>query len=452
MSGGSLSPSGPALERERKGLDIEAWWLAALLALYYALSVVDRIILTHLVDYIKTDLSVTDFQLGIVFGPAFGIAYGLFAYPSGWAADRFQRRWIIFLAVALWSLATVATGFARSFEELVACRVVLGMAEAAIAPTALSLLADRLPAHRMATALGIYNTGPKIGATLAYLLAGLAIAWATAIAGTNTPFLGNHEIWQLVMLMIGAPGCLLAFLIWTVREPDRRIVRRDAGAPVTGSFAVFLRANVRLVVPLFAAFSLAGAAAQALTTWTPAFLVRNYGWSAIEYGPWMSVVSAIGGFSVVVKGAVVDWLYKRGYRDAAVRFYTWLLALFLPLASLSFFAPSPYLFFVAFLFLSSIAIPQFLYAMASIQLFTPAEFRGRMLGLLMLVLPLVGSVLGPTLTASLTDFVFQDPDRIGWSLAVVTTGCMAGALVLLRYALRVMARSWETEMPAAPGR
>ena len=428
-----------------RALDVGAWWLAILLALYYALSVVDRIILTHLVDYMKIDLAVTDFELSLVFGPAFGIAYGLFAYPFGWAADRFQRRWIIFLAVSGWSLATVATGFARSFEELVVCRVILGAAEAAIAPTALSLLSDRLPPNRVGTALGIYNTGPKIGATLAYVLAGLAIALAKTVTGSDTPFLGDREIWQLVMLMVGAPGILLALLIWTVREPARRGKRPAADGRDTARFGAFLRANMRLIIPLFLAFSLAGAAAQALTTWTPAFLVRAYGWSAIEYGPWMGAVSAVGGFSVIVKGAVVDWLYSRGYKDAAVRFYTWLLAIFLPFASLSFFAPNPYLFFVAFLFLSSIAIPQFLYAMASIQLFTPPEFRGRMVGLLMLVLPLVASLVGPTMTAGLTDFLFKDPAKIGWSLAIVTTSCMAVALGLLRYVLKVMAASREED-------
>jgi len=430
--------------------NIWAWWLAILLALYYALSVVDRVIVVHMVDLIKHDLSITDFELSLVFGPAFGITYAVFSYPWGWAADRFQRRWIMFLAVAGWSLATVGTGFARSFEELIAWRVLLGVAEAAIAPTALSMLTDRLPANRLATALGIYNTGPKTGATLAYVLAGLAIAWATSIAAGDAPFFGHRKTWQLVMFMIGAPGFVLAFLIWTVKEPARRAGQSEISATVEGTdattFLAFLRANARLVIPFVAAFSLAGAAALALTTWTPAFIVRTYGWSPIQYGPWMGAVSAVGGFSVVIKGAVVDWIYSRGHRDAAMQFYSWLLFLFLPLGGLSFFAPTPYVFFVCFLFLSAIAISGFLYAMASIHLFTPQQFRGQMLGLLMVVYPLVSSLFGPTLTAGLTDFVFQDQAKLGWSLAIVTTGCMAVTLILLRYVLRLLARTAKADI------
>ncbi|MDF2119151.1 MFS transporter [Roseiarcaceae bacterium H3SJ34-1] len=439
----SAPRSSAAEEAAEPAGNIWAWWLAILLALYYALSVVDRVIVVHMVDLIKRDLSITDFQLSLVFGPAFGITYAVFSYPWGWAADRFQRRWIMFLAVAAWSLATVGTGFARSFEELVAWRVLLGVAEAAIAPTALSMLADRLPADRLATALGIYNTGPKTGATLAYVLAGLAIAWATTIAAGDTPFFGGRKTWQLVMFMIGAPGMVMAFLIWTVKEPSRRgsQVTQATVVGADATFLAFLRANARLVIPFVAAFSLAGAAALALTTWTPAFIVRTYGWSPIQYGPWMGAVSAVGGFSVVIKGAVVDWIYSRGHRDAAMQFYTWLLFLFLPLGGLSFFAPNPYVFFVCFLFLSAIAVSGFLYAMASIHLFTPQQFRGQMLGLLMVVYPLVSSLFGPTLTAGLTDFVFQDQAKLGWSLAIVTTGCMAATLILLRYVLRLLART-----------
>ena len=95
-------------------------------------------------------------------------------------------------------------------------------------------------------------------------------------------------------------------------------------------------------------------------------------------------------------------------------------------------------FFVCFLFLSAIAVSGFLYAMASVHLFTPQQFRGQMLGLLMVVYPLISSVFGPTLTAGITDFVFKDPAKIGWSLAIVTTSCMVVTLILLRRVLRIL--------------
>jgi MFS family permease len=436
--------------------DFGAWWLAFLLALYYALSVVDRTIIVHMVDLMKHDLSVTDFQLGIVFGPAFGITYAVFSYPWGWAADRFPRRLLMFLAVAGWSLATIATGFARSFEELMVCRVVLGIAEAAIAPIALSMLADRLPGNRLGTALGIYNTGPKTGATVAYFVAGLSIAWAMTIAASGTPFFGERKTWQLVFFMIGAPGFALSFLMWTVREPSRRTDPAVVIGADTKTFLEFLRANARVAIAFVCAFSVAGAAALTLTTWTPAFIVRTYGWTPIEYGPWMGVVSAVGGFGVLFKGAVIDWLYSRGYRDAALRFYSWLLILFLPLGGLSFFAPNAYIFFVCFLFLSSVAVQGFLYAMASVHLFTPEQFRGQMIGLVMVVYPLISSILGPTLTAGITDFAFRDPMKIGWSLAIVTTSGMTVTLILLRYVMRILARANEENASRAtaaiPGR
>lgn len=439
-----------ALSDAEPRVGVFAWWMPILFALYYAISIFDRTILVHLVDLIKLDLKATDFQMSLVLGPAFGVCYAIFGYPFGWATDRFQRRWLVFAGLTLWSVATILSGFAGSIWQLALARMAVAIGEAALIPVATSMIADRFPPQRLASALAVFNMGHKAGQSVAFVFAGLAIAVATAASAGALPFVGDRKAWQLVLFIAGAPGLIAALLVFTLREPPRQRSPSAAAGADTSGFLQFITSQWRVVVPLFLGFCGAGIASNALMAWVPTFLGREYGWTAVQYGPWLGALSALGALSLLAKGAIVDWLYSRGMRDAALRFYTWLLIAFAPIGTLSFFAPNPYVFLIAYGFINVVAIPFTLYALTTIQLFTPKEFRGRMTGAFLLVMPMLSIGIGPTATAALTDFVFRDPSKLGWSLAIVTAACMAVSIVLLRYALNVMARGINASVAGRP--
>ena len=91
------------------------WYAVFVLVLLCLVSILDRFIITLLVDPIKRDLGISDVQFGMLHGLAFALTFSLFGLILGTLADRFSRRWVIFAAVTDWSLATAVCGVAQKF-------------------------------------------------------------------------------------------------------------------------------------------------------------------------------------------------------------------------------------------------------------------------------------------------------------------------------------------------
>lgn len=439
------SASGP--ETETAGFS--AWWLAALLAIYYTLATIDKVILVHLVDYIKADLTLSDFGVSLVLGPAFAVCFALCALPAGWVVDRFQRRWVLFAAVVTWSAATALGGLAQSFEQLLVARMLVALGEAALMPVAVSLLGDRFPPSKLATGVAIYNMGAKLGQSIAFVLAGITIAFALAATGTDMPVFGAMSEWQIVLVLIGLPGVAFAFLSLTVAEPPRRANAQVLESQTDAGYLAFLKREAGLLVPLLGGFCAIAVVGFGLTAWVPSFLVRTHHWNAVQYGPWLGTVSLIGALTLIPKGWIIDWLYARGIKDASLRFFTWLLMALTPLGFLVFYMPTPQSFIIGYGLLNAVALPYILYASTTIHLVTPSQYRGRTLALMVLLTTLSAQGLGPPIVAALTDFVLRDPNQLGLALTIVTTCGMTLSLVLLRYTLRLMRRRSQGEADGA---
>ncbi|MCZ6517979.1 MAG: MFS transporter, partial [Gammaproteobacteria bacterium] len=122
-----------------------AWFGVAVLMIAFIFSIADRIIIALLVDPIKTDLGLSDTDLGIMMGLAFAIFYALMGLPIGRLSDRYNRRSIIAAGIFMWSLMTATCGLARNFWELFLARVGVGVGEATLSPAAYSMIADSFP-------------------------------------------------------------------------------------------------------------------------------------------------------------------------------------------------------------------------------------------------------------------------------------------------------------------
>src|SRR5262245_20353168 len=135
------------------------WYATILLAGLYWLSLLDRFIISLLVDPIKRDLGLTDVQFGLLHGLAFMGSFTLFGLMFGVLADRYDRRKVIFVGVALWSLATAVCGVAQSFGHFLLARIGVGVGEAALNPSATSMIADMFPREKLTTATAVYGMG-----------------------------------------------------------------------------------------------------------------------------------------------------------------------------------------------------------------------------------------------------------------------------------------------------
>ncbi|MGZ8347784.1 MAG: spinster family MFS transporter [Allosphingosinicella sp.] len=198
-----------------------AWYALFVLVLVYIINFIDRQILSILVGDIKRDLSVSDAQIGFLYGTAFAVFYALFGIPLGRLADSWYRGRLMAMGLALWSSMTVFSGFASSFGMLAAARIGVGIGEASASPAAYSMISDSFPMERRATALSIYSSGLYIGGALSLPIGGFVVSrWNTAWPDPVSAPLGLAG-WQAAFLAVGLPGLLLALWVLTLREPLR---------------------------------------------------------------------------------------------------------------------------------------------------------------------------------------------------------------------------------------
>lgn len=390
----------------------------------------DRFLMAMMVDPIKSTLRLSDFQMGLVLGPAFALSFAFFGFPAGWAVDRYSRRIVILLGVILWSVATSACGLADTFTALLFARVAVGIGEAVLTPAAYSLIADGVPARRLTTAMAVFSAGPKWGQAAAYALGGVLLT-ATAHAIADSPdWLEGWSAWQLTFVVVGAPGALAALLCLTFAEPARRGAATQAAtgvaAPRLGSF---LWANRRLMGALLTGFTLMTVVANAIYMWVPTYMSREFHWPAAQYGPPLGMMGLMVAASYVLHGTIVDRLSTRGVSAAGVRYYIGLLAASVPLAAVTFSVHSPWAFLGLLGVLQIVALPFMLVMSASVISVLPNALRGQLTATFGFVMSVVGTAASPVLVGALTDYVFQDAQKIGLSLAIITSLGCAGSLI-----------------------
>ena len=199
-----------------------AWYVVAVLTFVYVFSFIDRQILNLLVKPIRRDLGISDTQMSLLMGLAFALFYTICGIPLGRLADRNSRRGMIAIGFVLWSIMTACCGLAQNFIQMLAARIGVGVGEAALSPSAYSLISDYFPKEKRATAISIYSMGIYIGSGLAFLLGGIVVSLAEKQQAWNLPIVGATRPWQVIFFIVGLPGVLLALLMFTIREPLRR--------------------------------------------------------------------------------------------------------------------------------------------------------------------------------------------------------------------------------------
>ncbi|HKZ72699.1 MAG TPA: MFS transporter, partial [Steroidobacteraceae bacterium] len=199
-----------------------SWYVVGVLTVTYTVSFIDRQIMALMIEPIRRDLGITDTQVSLLIGLAFAVFYTLLGLPIARLADRYSRRAIIAAGVAVWCVMTAACGLARSYAQLFLARVGVGVGEAALSPSALSMMSDYFPKRTRGRAVAVYNMGISLGAGLAMIVGGQVIAHVMQAPPVRLPVVGELFAWQTVFLVVGLPGLLMAVLMATVKEPARR--------------------------------------------------------------------------------------------------------------------------------------------------------------------------------------------------------------------------------------
>jgi MFS family permease len=397
-----------------------AWVMVLLLVAAYATAFVDRQILTLLVEPVKRDLGITDTQFSLLTGLAFTFFYTIMGIPFAWLADRGSRRNLIMISMTFWSLMTAACGMANSFFTLFLARVGVGVGEAGLSPAAYSMIADSFPPARRARALGVYSLGAIAGVGLAFIIGGAVIQWANSAPPVVLPILGELKTWQLAFLIVSVPGPLLALAMLAMREPKRQ-EKTLAPDAIALSFTSFLRERWLVLTLLAAGYSMIGVSIAAYLMWTPAFMMRSYGWNIARvgavYGGILLVFSTAG---ILVGGWWADKLLARGAKDAVLRVTMAGAMLALPFAIAAPFAST------GEIAMTIIAVMSFMFGLtqglpaASFQSMTPNRLRARVMAVYLLFGNIIAFTVGPTGVALISDYWLRDPAKIGIAIAMLS--------------------------------
>ena len=258
------------------------------LLVVYIFNFLDRQILNILAEPIKSELGLSDTQLGLLAGPAFAVFYAVLGIPIARLADRgsTNRSKLISVSLVIWSGMTALCGFTQNFWQMALARIGVGVGEAGCTPSAHSLISDTVAPEKRASAIAFYGMGVPIGSLLGLIIGGVV-----------------NDIWgwRVALMLVGAPGLLLALLLPKLLIEPRRIglmkgetspsgpAQMPVGKAVAEVFAS--RAYVLLLV----AASVAAFLSYGKGLWTLSLFIRSHGMTTTEVGILGSVTLGIAG-------------------------------------------------------------------------------------------------------------------------------------------------------------
>jgi MFS family permease len=418
------------------------WSLTVLLTIAYILSYVDRSILGLLIEPIKADLKLTDAELSLVLGPAFGLVYAISGLPLGWAADRTRRTWLISAGVTLWSVATAASGLARDFWHLFAARMGVGVGEAVLSPCAMSLIADSFPPERRGKPVAVYNAALSLGSGIASLVGAAVLVWAKSDEGFLLPVVGAVSAWQFAFFAVGLPGFVLALAFLLVPEPARQVATESGKsrggfgptmAYVWSRRGAFLGTTAMVAVMTCIAYS---------HGFMPSVFVRSYGWEAKNYAVANAIITlALGPATVAAVGIMADRWRKAGQADAPLRLLIAAFAVMVPAATAQPLMPNAWLSLV-FVALTTLSIAGVTAAgIIALLDIAPANARGQIVALYYMTISITGLGLGPTTVGFLSTNVTGEANL---NLAMAAVPAIYGSLAALL--IPIVGRAWRAQL------
>jgi MFS family permease len=403
------------------------------LTLLNILNMVDRTLITSFGTAIITDLELSDSQFGLLTGPIFVFFYSIMGLFMGALADRVHRPRLIAAGLILWSALTALSGMAKSFAQIGVARLFIGVGESAMAPAALSMIADLYPKAKRGTATGIYYLGVPLGAGGSFIVAGI---------------LGPMIGWRNCFMLLGAIGLVLAVVLLFLKDPKRgameetqdtkqedliggnwRSIASDVYSIVksTPALAWTMIGAVFLHIPL--------GAGQFAIVW----LERERGFGVGEISAVYGLIYIVFGTAGTFLGGILSDWYQARFKGGRVRFLAYLMLGITPLLiSFRFVDPSSALFYVgmaAGMFsVSSFYGPAF----STVQDLTPARLRGVMTGLLLVACNLLGLGIGAMMTGLLSDAfsanaVFEPLTKALLTADVLSWGAPASFIVASIY-------------------
>lgn len=425
-----------------------AWFTVAVFFLAYIFSFIDRMILSLLVEPMKRDLVLSDTQFSLLQGFAFAVLYTFAGLPLGRLLDRTKRVRVAAYGVGFWSLMTAVCGMVGNFWQLFLARVGVGVGEATLSPAAYSIFADSFEPRRLGLVLGIYNVGASIGAGLAMIIGGYVVQAVTTMDQVVLPVIGQIHAWQMVFLVVGPPGILVAFLVGCLREPKRQGVAEGAALqsiPLSEVLS-FVKRNRRSLALHHFGVGLTSMSAFGAMSWTPALLSRVHQWPADRIGLSIGIAIIIGGVLGFVGGGWLgDTFSRRNGFKGRLQVGVLVALLGLPAALIFSWHPNPYVTVALIGVIYMCAAGALPSAVAVLNELAPNQMRGQLAALFIFCVNIVGLGFGATLVALASDYIFTGDTGLRYALALTTPIGYVLSALCFRLSYKAFERSFANE-------
>lgn len=359
----------------------------------YTFNFIDRQIIAILQESIKTDLGLTDTQLGLLTGFAFAIFYVTLGLPIARYADKNNRKNVVAISLAIWSAMTAISGMAQNFIQLALARVGVGIGEAGGSPPSHAIISDYFPPEKRATALSVYSMGIYIGIFLGFLIGG---------------FVAEKYGWRTALYVLGIPGVIYAVIVYfTVKEPKKGLndqQKEEAESTSIWDVAKFLFSK-KTFLPLALACGLHTFGTYGLGNFFPPFLERIHGLGTLEIGLWLGLTTGLGGgLGTYLGGYISDRM-----RNRDLRWYLWISVIagflnLIPFFIITFSANTKLVLFTTF-FTNLITALYLGPALAVTHSLVSAKMRAFASAVLFFILNLIGLGLGPLTIGFLSDWL-----------------------------------------------
>lgn len=384
--------------------------LAVLLAITAA-TFAERAALGLLLQDIKSDLSLTDTQLGLLTGIAFSLFYSVMGIPLARWADRGNRVVLIAITVALQGIAVALSGLAGGFLSLLLIRILVAVGEAGCVPASHSLIADRFSRAERPRAVAICQLGSPLSLFIGYFVAG----WLNELYG-----------WRATFLFLGGPAVVLALVACcTLKEPRRERATVVAITPQPSLKEVFATlSSSETFRHLVVGFSVLFFFYQGILKWLPAFLIRSYGLQTGELGTWFALIwGGVGLLGMYLGGALAS--RHAAHNERLQLQFVSVAFVALGVASMFIYlAPNHYWAFTLIGFTALGLYTGVAPLFATIQTLVPSQMRAMSVAIIYLFANLIGMGLGPLAVGALSDALrpWAGEESLRWALLLMCPG------------------------------
>lgn len=378
-----------------------------------------------LLDPMRHDLGLSDVQMGLALGTAFGIGFGLAVIPVGLSVDRFNRTRILITGLCCWTIAVIALAFVSSYAHFVALEAALGGVTALLLPSIMSLISDFFPPERRATATALAGIGQALGGATAFFLGGYILQLIGERA-MQAGFLPAMAPWRLIYLLFAILSALMIPVACLLREPPRRERATLVRAGLTRSFQHLFEFR-GFLIPYWCAYICVSFALNVGTIWVAPALQRHFD------TPLPTVGFTIGAATLVASlvGHIIGGPLAEASRKRTLGLLGLNAVIALLTAPFSFFALSGSFqsaVFVFGIFSCGCSLAVLITSVAQ-SIILPNELRGLAIGVQLLLGNVIGRAVAPAV-APVVQRMLPDGSQIGDAIALLATPALLLASAL----------------------